>query len=96
MRRTRNLCLETLMFAAFLLSSCGMALAQGSQGSQSGQAGQSQPPAQSTDKSKSPDVTPLSLDATPPPASAVGATASVAVAGRDGRRHRLLAGGSSS
>jgi tetratricopeptide (TPR) repeat protein len=70
MRRTRNLCLEIVMFAAFLLSSCGMALAQGSQGSQSGQGGQSQPPAQSPDKSKSPDVTPLSLDATPPPASA--------------------------
>jgi tetratricopeptide (TPR) repeat protein len=73
MRRTRNLCLETLMFAAFLLASCGIALAQGSQGSQggqSGQAGQSQPPAQSTDKSKTPDVTPLSLDSAPPPVSA--------------------------
>jgi len=73
MRGTRNFCLETLVFAAFLLGSCGMALAQGTQGSQSGQSGQtgqSQPPAQSTDKSKSPDVTPLSLDAAPPPVNA--------------------------
>jgi tetratricopeptide (TPR) repeat protein len=61
------------MFAAFLLGSCGIALAQGSQGTQSGQSGQggqSQPPAQSTDKSKNPDVTPLSLDAAPPPVNA--------------------------
>jgi tetratricopeptide (TPR) repeat protein len=61
------------MFAAFLLGSCGVALAQGSQGTQSGQSGQggqSQPPAQSTDKSKNPDVTPLSLDAAPPPVNA--------------------------
>lgn len=70
MQRTRNLCLEMLMFAAFLLGSCGMAVAQGSQGSQSGQGGQGQPPAQPTDKSKNPDVTPLSLDASPPPVSA--------------------------
>lgn len=70
MQRTRNLCLETLMFVAFVLGSCGLAVAQGSQGSQSGQGGQSQPPAQPTDKSKNPDVTPLSLDATPPPVSA--------------------------
>jgi len=70
MRSTRNLCLEMLMFSAFLVGSAGMAAAQGSQGPQSAQAGQSQPPAQSTDKSKTPDVTPLSLDATPPPVSA--------------------------
>jgi tetratricopeptide (TPR) repeat protein len=40
------------------------------QGSQSSQSGQSQPPAQSTDKSKTPDVTPLTLDSAPPPVSA--------------------------
>ena len=73
MRRKRNLFLETLIFVAFLLGSCGMALAQGSQGSQGGQGSQgsqSQPPAQSTDKSKTPDVTPLSLDSAPPPVNA--------------------------
>src|SRR5258708_38140319 len=38
------------------------------QSSQSGQGSQSQPPAQQTDKPKTPEVTPLTLDA-PPPAS---------------------------
>lgn len=70
MRRTRNLSLETFVFAAFLLGFSGMAAAQGSQGSPSSQGGQTPPPAQSTDKSKNPDVTPLSLDATPPPVNA--------------------------
>jgi len=40
------------------------------QSAQSGQGAQSQPPAQQTDKSKTPEVTPLSLDAPPPPVSA--------------------------
>jgi len=35
-------------------------------GSQYGQAGQSQPPVQQTDKPKTPEVTPLTLDASPP------------------------------
>ena len=69
MRRTSNLWLEVLTISGLLLSSCGMA-AQGSQGSQSGQGGQSQPPAQSSDKSKTPEVTPLSLDSAPPPVNA--------------------------
>jgi tetratricopeptide (TPR) repeat protein len=38
----------------------------GAQSSQSGQASQSQPPAQQTDKSKPPEVTPLTLDALAP------------------------------
>jgi len=73
MRRKSNLWLEALILAGFLTGSCALAVAQGSQGSQSGQSGQgsqSQPPAQSTDKSKTPDVTPLSLDSAPPPVSA--------------------------
>ena len=70
MRSTRNLCLKTLTTAGLLLGLCGALMAQGSQSSQSGQGGQSQPPAQSTDKSKTPDVTPLTLDSTPPPVNA--------------------------
>lgn len=71
MRRNRKFWLEALITTGLLLASCGVAAAQGSQGSQSGQGGQSQPPAQSTDKSKQPDVAPLSLDsAAPPPVSA--------------------------
>lgn len=73
MRRKSNLWLEAMTLAGFLIGSCGLAVAQGSQGSPSGQSGQgsqSQPPAQSTDKSKAPDITPLSLDSTPPPVNA--------------------------
>lgn len=70
MRSTRNLCLRTLTTAGLLLGVCGALVAQGSQSSQSGQGGQSQPPAQSTDKSKTPDVAPLTLDSTPPPVNA--------------------------
>jgi len=73
MRRKSNLWLEALTLAGFLIGSCSLAVAQGSQGSQSGQSGQasqSQPPAQSTDKSKTPDITPLSLDSAPPPVNA--------------------------
>jgi tetratricopeptide (TPR) repeat protein len=73
MSRKSNLWLEAVTLAGFLIGSCGLATAQGSQGSQSGQSGQgsqSQPPAQSTDKSKTPDVTPLSLDSAPPPVNA--------------------------
>lgn len=70
MRSTRNLCLKTLTTTGLLLGICGALMAQGSQSSQSGQGGQSQPPAQSTDKSKTPDVTPLTLDSAPPPVNA--------------------------
>ncbi|OLC92593.1 MAG: hypothetical protein AUH86_18570 [Acidobacteria bacterium 13_1_40CM_4_58_4] len=58
--------MEALTIAGVLLGACGLAVAQSGQSSQSGQGGQSQPPAQSTDKSKTPDVTPLTLDAAPP------------------------------
>lgn len=73
MTRKSNRWLEVLTLAGFLIGSCGPVVAQGSQGSQSGQSGQgsqSQPPAQSTDKPKTPDVTPLSLDSAPPPVNA--------------------------
>ena len=68
MKRNKKSWLDALIIRGLLLASCGMAAGQGSQGSQSGQ---SQPPAQSSDKPKAPDVTPLSLDsAAPPPVSA--------------------------
>lgn len=70
MRSTRNLCLKTLTTTGLLLGFCGALMAQGSQSSQSGQGGQSQPPAQSSDKPKTPDVTPLTLDSAPPPVNA--------------------------
>ena len=73
MTRKLNLWFEALTLAGFMIGSCSLVVAQGSQGSQSGQSGQgsqSQPPAQSTDKSKTPDVAPLSLDSTPPPVNA--------------------------
>ena len=67
MRSKWNKWLETAAMAALLLGSCGMALAQSGQ-SQSQQQGQQ--PAQSTDKSKAPEATPLTLDAAPPPVNA--------------------------
>lgn len=70
MRRNKKFWLDALTIGGLLLAFCGVAAAQGSQGSQSGQGGQSQPPAQSNDKSKTPDVAPLTLDSTPPPVSA--------------------------
>jgi tetratricopeptide (TPR) repeat protein len=61
MRRTWNLLLETAVLAVLLLCMSGAAAAQYPQGSQ----GQ-QPPAQQTDKSKTSDATPLTLDVAPP------------------------------
>lgn len=70
MTRNNRFWMDALTIGGLLLVSCGLAAAQGSQGSQSGQGGQSQPPAQPTDKSKTPDVAPLTLDSTPPPVNA--------------------------
>lgn len=70
MRSTGNLFLKTLTATALLVGVCGALMAHGSQSSQSGQGGQSQPPAQSTEKPKTPEVAPLTLDNTPPPVSA--------------------------
>ncbi len=58
MRKQTNACLRALALAGLLIGAGGVALAQGSQ---SGQGSQSQPPAQQTDKSKTPEVTPLML-----------------------------------
>jgi tetratricopeptide (TPR) repeat protein len=66
MKRTWNLCLQMTAMAGFLFCLNGMAAAQTGQSSQSGQGSQNPPPAQSSDKSKSPDVTPLTLDVAPP------------------------------
>jgi tetratricopeptide (TPR) repeat protein len=66
MRKKWNICLKTVTFGGLLVCACGVAAAQSSQ---SGQSSQSQPPAQQTDKSKTPEVTPLTLDA-PAPVSA--------------------------
>jgi tetratricopeptide (TPR) repeat protein len=66
MRRNWKICLESLAFLAILAGTNSVTLAQSSQ---SGQGSQSQPPAQQTDKSKTPEVTPLTLDI-PAPVSA--------------------------
>ena len=70
MTRNKKVWLDAFMIGGLLLAFCGVAAAQGSQGSQSGQGGQGQPPAQANDKSKTPDVAPLTLDSAPPPVSA--------------------------
>src|ERR1700740_3212769 len=66
MRKNWSLCLEAMAIAGLLLGACSIAAAQGGQSSQSGQGGQRQPPAPPPDKSRTPDVTPLTLDAAPP------------------------------
>src|SRR6266850_1327157 len=66
MREKTNTCLRALALAGLLIGAGGVAMVQGSQ---SGQGSQSQPPAQQTDKSKTPEVTPLTLDV-PAPVSA--------------------------
>ena len=63
MRRIWKNFSEALAVVAMLACANGVAWAQSSQ---SGQGSQSQPPAQQTDKSKTPEVTPLSLDALAP------------------------------
>jgi len=63
MRRIWKISLKVLAVMAML--ACGTGVA-GAQSSQSAQGSQSQPPAQQTDKSKTPEVTPLSLDALAP------------------------------
>jgi tetratricopeptide (TPR) repeat protein len=63
MRMKWNICLEAVCLAGLLAAACGAAAAQGTP---SGQGSQSQPPAQQSDKAKTPDVTPLTLDAPAP------------------------------
>jgi tetratricopeptide (TPR) repeat protein len=64
MRSTWNTLVKAGTIASLMLCGGGFAAAQGY-----GQSSQSQPPAQQGDKSKTPEVTPLTLDA-PAPASA--------------------------
>src|SRR5260221_13331785 len=65
MRKECKISFGAATLMGLLTCMIGVAMAQGSQ---SGQGGQSQPPAQQTDKPKTPEVTPLTLDA-PAPAS---------------------------
>jgi tetratricopeptide (TPR) repeat protein len=63
MRRKWIICLQAVTVAALLASTNRIAAAPSAQ---SGQSGQSQPPAQQADKPKTPEVTPLTLDAPVP------------------------------
>lgn len=65
MTKKWNICLEGACLAALLAAACGVA----AQSLLSGQGSQSQPPAQQSDKPKTPEVAPLTLDA-PAPANA--------------------------
>ena len=66
MKRKCMICLQAPALAVLSLSIAGTTAAKYGQGSQGGQGGQSQPPAQQSDKSKTPDATPLTLDAPAP------------------------------
>ena len=63
MRKKWNIWLEAVTVAALLVCTNGAAAVQGSH---YGQGSQSQPPAQQSDKPKTPEVTPLTLDAPSP------------------------------
>jgi tetratricopeptide (TPR) repeat protein len=63
MRKKRNIWLEAVTVAGLLACMSGIA---GAQSSQPAQGTQSQPPAQPSDKSKTPEVTPLTLDVPAP------------------------------
>ncbi len=63
MRRNCRFFWEAVTVAALLACTAGVAVAQKAQ---SAQGSQGQPPAQQTDKSKTPEVTPLTLDAAAP------------------------------
>jgi len=63
MRKKWNIWLEAATVAGLLVCTNGVAMERGLQ---HGQASQSQPPAQQADKPKTPEVTPLTLDAPAP------------------------------
>jgi tetratricopeptide (TPR) repeat protein len=63
MRKNWNIGLGAATVAALLI---GANIVVAAQGSQPGQASQSQPPSQQSNKPKTPEVTPLTLDVTPP------------------------------
>ena len=66
MRSKQNTWLKSAKLIALLFCVAGTVAAQGGSTSQGSQGSQSQPPAQPADKSKSPDVTPLTLDMAAP------------------------------
>src|SRR5260370_26901632 len=63
MRKTWNIWLGVATVAGLLVCASGIAAGQGSQ---QGQGSQSQPPAQQSEKPKTPEATPLTLDAPAP------------------------------
>ncbi|HYU23233.1 MAG TPA: hypothetical protein VEM60_08840, partial [Candidatus Dormibacteraeota bacterium] len=63
MRKTWNIWLGAVTIAGLLVCASGVAAGQGSQ---QGQGSKSQPPAQPSDKPKTPEVTPLTLDVPAP------------------------------
>jgi tetratricopeptide (TPR) repeat protein len=63
MRETWTICTKVAIGAGLMVCASGIVSAQSAQ---SGQGSQSQPPAQQTDKSKTPEITPLTLDTAPP------------------------------
>jgi tetratricopeptide (TPR) repeat protein len=67
MGKNWNILWKAVTTAGLMLCGCGVVAAQGYG---AGQGSQSQPPAQQTDKSKTPDSTPLTLDAAPQPVNA--------------------------
>jgi tetratricopeptide (TPR) repeat protein len=67
MGRNWNISWRAITMVALMLCGCGVVAAQGYG---SGQGSQSQAPPQQTDKSKTPDSTPLTLDTAPPPVTA--------------------------
>src|SRR5215469_9439842 len=63
MRKTWTICTKIAITTGLLVCANGVAMAQSAQ---SGQGSQSQPPAQQSDKPKTPEITPLTLDTAPP------------------------------
>lgn len=63
MRKTSAICRRIAITTGLLACASGITVAQSTQ---SGQGSQSQPPAQQSDKPKTPEVTPLTLDTAPP------------------------------
>lgn len=66
MRSKRNAWLKSAELITLLFCAGGTVAAQGGATSNGGQGSQSQPPAQTLDKPKTPDVTPLTLDSAAP------------------------------
>ena len=65
MRKRWTICIQIVIVTGLLVYTGGTTAAQSTQ-SQSGQGSQSPPPPQQTDKPKTPEITPLTLDTAPP------------------------------